>query len=123
MNNPMSQKENIIEIEREGIYIKAKFDDKDVLEKALIIDEKWDIKIKILRYLDEVTVAIKWRDFSVKLTQGFGIYLPGFMYKSVFMDLVQSPLIALKGLLSMVEELVEKKYWIVQEIYEENYNQ
>ncbi len=122
MDSPIPQKGNEIKIEEEGVIIRARFDNRDILEKALIIDENWDIKIKITRYLDEVTISIKWKDFAIKFKEGFGINLPGFLYKSMFLTLSKTPLEHLKGLLSVIEELVQKEYWKAQEIYEENYN-
>jgi len=103
----------------EWVVIKAKFNDRDILEEALIVDERKEMKIKISRYLDEVTFEAEWRGFSIKLTKGFGVNLPGILYRTVFVNEFKSPLEYYKVILNLVEMSVEKEYEKAQEIYEE----
>ncbi len=122
MNSPIPQKGNEIKIKREGVLIRARFDSTDTLEKALIIDEDREIKIKITRNLDEVTFALSWGDFSVKMKKGFGINLPMILSKHAFTHIYKSPLEFYKAILNLIKNSIEKEYWDAQEVYEKYYN-
>ncbi len=102
----------------EGVVIKAVFDEKSILEEALIVDERKELKVKITRYLDEVTFALSWRGFSVKLTKGFGTSLPGILYKDVFVNEFKSPIEYYKVLLNLIEMSIDKEYEKAQNEFE-----
>jgi hypothetical protein len=118
MGNPETKKENMIKMEQDGVVIKARFNDRDLLEEAIIVDEKRDLKIKIVRNMDEVTFETKWRGFQVKMKKGFGINLPGIVYRDMFEKNYRTPLEYYKVILNIMAKLIDDEYWIAQKIYE-----
>ncbi len=106
-----------------GMFVRAKFDERGRLTWAYAKDEPHEIEVRIKQDMGDVVVALKWRDFELRLKAGFGINLPYMFYESAFTKVYRLPIEYFKALLMLVEDVIEKKYESAQSLFEEIYEE
>jgi len=90
----------------EQTQIKVKADEEGVIEKATVSAPEYDIKIEVMRVDDEVTVSLKWGNFSITTSLPFLPELHSFLVEENFRTFHETPYQAVKETIAMLQLII-----------------